>query len=125
MRQQQIIIPLCVAVLVAHVAGEKAAAAAEGKQEVKRVDDQEATDATSKTKRGLHHSLGDYGWHPSSGHHFGGYEHNPHGDHHFGGSDHHEHHEHHEHVKTITIEKKIPVPYHVTKHIPYTVEKKV
>lgn len=30
----------------------------------------------------------------------------------------------HEHVKTIVVEKKIPVPYTVEKHVPYTVEKK-
>lgn len=35
------------------------------------------------------------------------------------------HHHHHEHIKTVTIEKKVPVPYTVTKHVPYTVEKKV
>lgn len=32
---------------------------------------------------------------------------------------------HDEHVKTIVVEKKVPVPYTVTKHVPYTVEKKV
>lgn len=119
----QIIIPCCLAVLVALVAGEATqAAAAEDKQDInKNVDDQTA-DGTVKTKRGLH-SLGDYGWHGSYGEHggYGGW-HGGHDDHHYGGS---EHHEHHEHIKTITIEKKIPVPYTVHKHIPYTVEKKV
>ncbi|GLV40460.1 hypothetical protein CBL_04260 [Carabus blaptoides fortunei] len=33
-------------------------------------------------------------------------------------------HHHHEHVKTVVVEKKIPVPYTVTKHVPYSVEKK-
>lgn len=32
---------------------------------------------------------------------------------------------HEEHVKTIEIVKKVPVPYTVEKHVPYTVEKKV
>lgn len=36
-----------------------------------------------------------------------------------------DYHHHHEHIKTVTIEKKVPVPYTVTKHVPYTVEKKV
>lgn len=49
------------------------------------------------------------------GGHHGGFE-----AHDYGASEHH-----HEHVKHITIEKKVPVPYTVTKHIPYTVEKKV
>lgn len=39
--------------------------------------------------------------------------------------DYHHYQPHHEHIKTVTIEKKIPVPYTVTKHVPYTVEKKV
>uniref|UniRef100_A0A1B0F9D1 Uncharacterized protein n=1 Tax=Glossina morsitans morsitans TaxID=37546 RepID=A0A1B0F9D1_GLOMM len=52
-------------------------------------------DSKQVEKRGLH-SFGDYG---------------------HGG--------HHEHIKTVTIEKKVPVPYTVTKHVPYTVEKKV
>lgn len=37
----------------------------------------------------------------------------------------HSSHDHHEHIKTITIEKKYPVPYEVIKKIPYTVEKKI
>lgn len=92
--------------LVALAAGE--ATPADDKQATKKVDDQ-LTDETVKTKRGLHHSFGNWGWQPSHDHHFGGSE----------------HHEHHEHIKTITIEKKIPVPYTVHKHVPYTVEKKV
>jgi hypothetical protein len=52
-------------------------------------------------KRGLSHDFGDWG---SSGH---------------------DHHHHHEHIKTVTIEKKYPVPYEVIKKIPYTVEKKI
>lgn len=115
----------------------------------KKVDDAEANGDTVKNKRGLFESLGDYssfghggygggygggfGGHATLGHgSFGGhadfgheaYAHGGHdyGHHDFGGS---EHHQHHEHVKHITVEKKIPVPYTVTKHIPYTVEKKV
>lgn len=97
--------------LVALAAGEatQAAAAAEDKQDTQKENDQTA-DGTVKNKRGLH-SFGDYGWNPHHDH-----------DHHYGGS---EHHEHHQHTKTITIEKKIPVPYTVHKHVPYTVEKKV
>lgn len=67
-------------------------------------------------KRGLS-SFGSYGgssdWAPSFG------------DHHASGSHHHDHHHHHEHIKTVTIEKKIPVPYEVIKKIPVTVEKKI
>lgn len=63
----------------------------------KEVGDQKAAQAAAgesqaHEKRGLHDSIGDWS--------FGGHD------------DHH----HHEHVKTITIEKKVPVPYHVTKH---------
>lgn len=87
--------------LVALAAGKEATKAE------KKADDQ-SVDETVKTKRGLH-SIGDWGWQPSHDHHYGGSE----------------HHEHHEHIKTITIEKKIPVPYTVHKHVPYTVEKKV
>jgi len=64
------------------------------------VEDKKAEgDGKTVEKRGLH--LGDY-------HHY---------------QPHHEH--HHEHIKTVTIEKKVPVHYTVTKHVPYTVEKKV
>lgn len=94
--------------LVALAAGEETQAATEDKQATKKVDDDQTAAGTVKTKRGLH-SFGDYGWQPSHDHHFGGSE----------------HHEHHQHIKTITIEKKIPVPYTVHKHVPYTVEKKV
>lgn len=69
---------------------------------------------TVKSKRGVFESLGDYG---AVGHHeesFGGHDF---GGHDFGASEHH-----HEHVKHVTIEKKIPVPYTVTKHVPYTGE---
>lgn len=69
-----------------------------------------------------HHALQHDGHHAL--HHDGHQEfhHDGHdfGHHDFGASEHH-----HEHVKHITIEKKVPVPYTVTKHIPYTVEKKV
>lgn len=66
-----------------------------------------------RNQRGVYDSLGDYG-HQSQ----------------FGGGDEYDSHDwagshHHEHVKTVTIEKKIPTPYYVHKHIPYTVEKKV
>lgn len=72
---------------------------------------------TAKNKRGLHHSLGDYasfgGGHESyaqadfgHGGDFGGHGgwHGSFGGHDFGASEHH-----HEHVKHITVEKKIPV----------------
>lgn len=87
----------------------------ESKVETKQI---EQAESQKTEKRGLHHSLGDYGGHDFGGHDFGGHD--------FGGGDHgHEEHHHHEHVKTITIEKKVPVPYTVHKHVPYTVEKKV
>lgn len=76
----------------------------------------EQAESQKTEKRGLHHSIGDFGGHDFGGHDFGGHD--------FGGDD-HGHHHHHEHVKTITIEKKVPVPYTVHKHVPYTVEKKV
>lgn len=56
-------------------------------------------------KRGLHGSFGGHDW--------------------SGGSSGGDHGHHHEHIKTVTIEKKYPVPYEVIKKIPYTVEKKV
>lgn len=119
------------------------AAAANTEAEKKHDENVEATDngETAKNKRGLHASLGDFasfGGHESYGHtdfghgghdfgghfdfgqghghgHFGGFE-----GHDFGASEHH-----HEHVKHITVEKKIPVPYTITKHVPVTIEKKV
>lgn len=87
---------------------------------------------TVKNKRGLFESLGDYGGHDFGGHDFGGHSFGGHSfggqsyggqsyggqsyggqsygghdlGHDFGASDHH-----HEHVKHVTVEKKIPVPY--------------
>lgn len=102
--------------------------ATENKQS--NVEQKEAADtksASARSQRGVYGSLGDYG-HSSHGH--SGHGHSGHGSHDFGGqdfgghdfgaSDHHQ-----EHIKTIHIEKKVPVPYTVHKHIPYTVEKKV
>lgn len=71
-----------------------------------------------RNQRGVYESLGDYGHgHFGGSDDFGGHDF---GGHDFGASEHH-----HEHVKTVTVEKKIPTPYYVHKHIPYTVEKKV
>lgn len=78
-------------------------AAASCEDEVKKVDkvDEVKEDEKNIEKRGL----SDFGdWH-SSGHD--------------------DHYHHHEKIKTITIEKKVPVPYEVVKKIPYTVEKKI
>jgi hypothetical protein len=97
-----------------------ALAASEGTAaEAKKVDNEKSIEpakeeSSNVEKRGLHGSIGDYS--------FGGHD----GGHDFGGSSGYGgHHEHHEHIKTITIEKKVPVPYTVHKHVPYTVEKKV
>lgn len=112
-----------------------AAVAANGEAEKKQDDKVEATEngETAKNKRGLHASLGDFasfGGHESYGHHdfghggdFGGHggwqsgwQGGFDGHHDFGASEHH-----HEHVKHVTIEKKIPVPYTITKHVPVTI----
>lgn len=94
--------------MAAHVAAEE-----ETKKNEKATELQQESE--NKEKRGLS-SFGSYGsssdWSPSFGDHYGG------------GHDHHHHH-HHEHIKTVTIEKKVPVPYEVIKKIPVTVEKKV
>lgn len=109
-------------------------AEAEKKQDVKV----EATEngETAKNKRGLHASLGDFasfGGHESYAHQDfghgggiadfgghggwqGGWQGGFEGGHDFGASEHH-----HEHVKHVTIEKKIPVPYTITKHVPVTI----
>lgn len=140
-------IPCCLAVLVALTSAEaetKPAAAVAANKEAEKKLDANAADAvadngeTAKNKRGLHASLGDYasfGGHESYAHadfghgshiDFGGHADFGHGGwagiegHDFGASEHH-----HEHVKHITIEKKIPVPYTITKHVPVTIEKKV
>lgn len=120
----QIIVPCCLAVLIALSAAEDPVA--EGKKETKAepkaiVEDQKANESSKNQKRGIFGSIGDYG-HDFGGHSYGGHSFGGHdfGGHDFGASEHH-----HEHIKTITIEKKIPVPYTVTKHVPYTVEKKV
>lgn len=141
------VIPCCLAVLVALTSAEaetKPAAAVAANSEAEKKHDANAADAatdndeTAKNKRGLHASLGDFasfGGHESYGHadfghgshiDFGGHGDFGHGGwtgyggHDFGASEHH-----HEHVKHITIEKKIPVPYTITKHVPVTIEKKV
>uniref|UniRef100_A0A182ISA9 Uncharacterized protein n=1 Tax=Anopheles atroparvus TaxID=41427 RepID=A0A182ISA9_ANOAO len=93
----RIIVPCCLALMVALVTCEGTA------QDTKAEETQvEAKESQNVEKRGLHSSFGDFG-------------------HDFGGHDEH----HHEHIKTVTIEKKVPVPYTVEKHVPYTVEKKV
>lgn len=114
------------------------AAEAENKQDANVEPAAAANDETVKAKRGLFESLGDYGsfghgslgsfGHGSLGHgSFGGHSSYGHEAYAHGGYDSHDYpsEHHHEHVKHITVEKKIPVPYTVTKHIPYTVEKKV
>jgi hypothetical protein len=84
------------------------------------VKDSEKTQEESQNieKRGLHGSFGGHEW--SSG---GSSSYDDHG--HGGGGGGGGGHGHHEHIKTITIEKKYPVPYEVIKKVPYTVEKKV
>lgn len=135
-------IPCCLAVLVALTLAEaetKPDAAVANNNEVEKKQDAnvEATDGseTAKNKRGLHSSLGDFasfggghGGYAYGGDYGGGYAyggsfdgyHGGYGNHDVGASEHH-----HEHVKHITIEKKIPVPYTITKHVPVTIEKKV
>lgn len=95
-------------------------AAASG-EDVKK-DTEKVQEESQKTeKRGLHGSFGGGGGHEwSSGGGGGGHEWSSGGG---GGGEDHGH--HHEHIKTVTIEKKYPVPYEVIKKVPYTVEKKV
>jgi hypothetical protein len=93
----QIIVSCCIALLVAAASCE----------DVKKDTDKVQEESQNIEKRGLHGSFGGHEW--SSG----GSSYDDHG------------HGHHEHVKTITIEKKVPVPYEVIKKVPYTVEKKV
>lgn len=93
----QILISCCVALLVAVASCE----------EVKKDTEKVQEESQNIEKRGLHGSFGGHEW--SSGGHDEG----------------HGHGHHHEHIKTVTIEKKYPVPYEVIKKIPYTVEKKV
>lgn len=110
---------------LANAEGDVSADKKESKVEQKEVEDSKSEQ--KRNQRGVYGSLGDYGHssygggHSSYGGH-GGYGggHEDFGGHDFGASDHHHH-----HVKTVTIEKKVPVPYTVHKHIPYTVEKKV
>lgn len=75
-------------------------------EDVKKETENLQEESQNIEKRGLHSSFGGHDWSGSSG-----------------GHDDHGH--HHEHIKTVTIEKKYPVPYEVIKKIPYTVEKKV
>lgn len=71
--------------------------------------DLEGQGSEKKTeKRGLYGSYGDFGS-SGGGSYGGGWE----------------SHGHDEHVKTVTIEKKVPVPVEVIKKIPYYVEKHV
>jgi len=84
-----------------------------------------AKESQKNEKRGIFHSIGNYGGGFGS---FGGGHSGGGGGGDFGGSyggGDFGGHSHHEHIKTITIEKKVPVPYTVHKHVPYTVEKKV
>lgn len=93
-----------------------------------------ATADKKQEKRGIFgegygHDFGghDFGGHSYGGHHEISLGHDFHG-HDFHGHDfgldhgHHGHHEHH-HEKTVTVVKKVPVPYPVEKHIPVPVEK--
>jgi hypothetical protein len=73
-------------------------------EDVKKETEQLQEESQNIEKRGLHGSFGGSEW--SS----------------YGGGDHGHH---HEHIKTVTIEKKYPVPYEVIKKVPYTVERKV
>lgn len=74
-------------------------------EDVKKETENLQEESQNIEKRGLHGSFGGHSdW--SS----------------YGGGDHGHH---HEHIKTVTIEKKYPVPYEVIKKVPYTVEKKV
>lgn len=76
-------------------------------EDVKKETENLQDESQNIEKRGLHGSFGGHSdW--SS----------------YGGGD-SGHHDHHEHIKTVTIEKKYPVPYEVIKKVPYTVEKKV
>lgn len=94
-------------------------------EDVKKETDKIQEESQNIEKRGLHSSFGGHEWSGYSGgdgghSSYGGGDsgHSSYG----GGSDHGHH---HEHIKTVTIEKKYPVPYEVIKKIPYTVEKKV
>lgn len=145
----QILIPcVCLAVFATlATAGEETKTAVAAETEKKQDANVEPAAAdngdTVKAKRGLYESLGDYGsfshgslgsfghgslGHGSLGHgSFGGHASFGHEAYAHGGFESHDYpsEHHHEHVKHITVEKKVPVPYTVTKHIPYTVEKKV
>lgn len=95
----QILVSCCIALLVATASCE----------EVKKETENLQEESQNIEKRGLH---GSFGGHDD----WSGYG---------GGDEGHGHGHHHEHIKTITIEKKYPVPYEVIKKVPYTVEKKV
>lgn len=115
----QILVSCCVAFLVASALCE----------DVKKETEQLQEESQNIEKRGLHGSFGGSEWSGSSysggggssygggGSSYGG------GGSSYGGGEDHGH--HHEHIKTVTIEKKYPVPYEVIKKVPYTVEKKV
>lgn len=86
-------------------------------EDVKKDTDKLQEESQNIEKRGLHgSSFGGHEW--SSGGH-SSYDDHGHGGGGGGGG------HHHEHIKTITIEKKVPYPVEVVKKIPYTVEKKV
>lgn len=87
-------------------------------EDVKKETDKTQEESQNIEKRGLHGSFGGHEW---SGYSGGDGGHSSYGGGGGGGDGGH----HHEHVKTVTIEKKYPVPYEVIKKIPYTVEKKV
>lgn len=95
-----------------------AARCAENVESTKSAKEQEALTSDKKTeKRGLHESYGDFGGGGGyggggGGGYGGGFEGGDSG----GAEDHH-----HEHVKTVTVVKKIPVPYEVHKKVPYLV----
>lgn len=107
----QIIVSCCVAFLVAAASCE----------DVKKETEQLQEESQNIEKRGLHGSFGGSEWSGSSSY-GGGSSHGDGGGSSYGGEDHGHH---HEHIKTVTIEKKYPVPYEVIKKVPYTVEKKV
>lgn len=102
----QILVPCCLAVLFALAVAEGGDTSSNKESKVEQKEVEDTKGEQTRNQRGLYGSLGDYG-HSSSDDDFGGHD--------FGASDHH-----HEHIKTVTIEKKVPVPYTVHKHIPYT-----
>lgn len=112
----QILVSCCIAFLVVAASCE----------DVKKETEQLQEESQNIEKRGLHGSFGGSEWSGYSGgssHGGGGGGGSSYGGSSYGGGEDHGH--HHEHIKTVTIEKKYPVPYEVIKKVPYTVEKKV